>query len=54
MLYAQASDPVYDFMKKFTGVSVQSEMHLFAKDTSLFEKLSENLKPVLLDLTMTI
>lgn len=52
MLYAPENDPIFRFMKKYRGVSVRSEMHLFAKDTSVFEKLRANPPSVLLDLTM--
>jgi hypothetical protein len=54
MLYAQENDPIFSFMKKYKGVSVKSEMYLFAKDTSVFEKLRETPSTVLFDLTMTI
>lgn len=54
MLYAQVSDPVFNTMKKFAGVSVKSEMFLFAKENSLFEKLKENSSGILFDLIMTI
>ena len=36
MLYAQENDPVFRSMKKFTGISVRSEMYLFAKDAGLY------------------
>ncbi len=54
MLYAQENDPVFRSMKKFTGISVKSEMYIFAKDTQLFEKLKQNSSGVLFDLSMTI
>ncbi len=54
MLYAQENDPIFKFMKKYIGISVRSEMYLFAKETALFEKLKENSSGVLFDLSMTI
>jgi hypothetical protein len=49
-LYAQEKDPVFDLVKKFIGISVKSEMHIFAKDMSLFEKFKGNDAPVLFDI----
>jgi hypothetical protein len=54
MLYAQQNDKMFSFLKKFKGISVKSEMHLFSKDTTVFEKLGNKPSPVLLDLTMII
>ena len=54
MLYAQETDPIFKFMKKYIGISVRSEMYLFAKETAVFEKLKENSSGVLFDLSMTI
>jgi len=54
MLYAQENDPMFKFMKKYTGISVRSEMYLFAKETAVFKKLRENSSCVLFDLSMTI
>ncbi|MBS0010116.1 MAG: GNAT family N-acetyltransferase [Bacteroidales bacterium] len=54
MYYAHEADPMFRYMKKFTGVSVKSEMYLFAKEASLFENLPENPSPVLFDLTMVL
>jgi hypothetical protein len=51
---AQEKDPVFNLLKKFTGVSVNSEMYLFAKDTALFEQLNANPLPVLQDITMLL
>lgn len=53
-LYAQEHDPIFLRMKKFTGVTVKSEMHLFAKDVSMFEELQKNPSPVWMDLSMTL
>lgn len=53
-LYAQEKDPVFDLVKKFVGVSVKSEMHLFAKDMSVFDKLRESEAPVMLDLVQVL
>jgi hypothetical protein len=41
-------------MKKYIGISVRSEMYLFAKETALYEKLKDNSSGVLFDLSMTI
>ena len=49
-LYAQEKDPVFDLVKKFIGISVKSEMHIFAKDMSLFEKFKGNDAPVMFDI----
>lgn len=54
MLYAQQNDPMFSFMKKYKGVTVISEMHLFAKDTKVFEELRKDHTKVLLDLTMIL
>jgi len=54
MLYAQENDPVFRFMKKFTGISVRSELYLFAKETQLLERLKKDSSGVLFDITMTI
>ncbi|MDZ7635794.1 MAG: hypothetical protein U5L72_15715 [Bacteroidales bacterium] len=54
MLYAQENDPVFKPMKKFTGISVKSEMYIFAEETRVFEKLKQNSSGVLFDLSMTI
>ena len=54
MLYAQENDPIFRFMNKYIGVSVRSEMYLFAKETAVFEKLKVNSSGVLFDLSMTI
>jgi hypothetical protein len=54
MLYAQESDPIFRFMKKYIGVTVKSEMYIFARDNSLFEKLDSDTSSVQFDLTMTL
>ena len=54
MLYAQENDPVFRSMKKFIGISVKSEMYIFAKETQLFQKLKQDSSGVLFDLSMTI
>ncbi len=54
MLYAPENDPVFRFMNKFTGISVRSEMYVFAKDAGLIERLKENPADVLMDIVMTI
>jgi hypothetical protein len=54
MLYAPENDPLFRFMKKFTGISVRSEMYIFAREAALIEKLKEHPSGVLLDVTMTI
>jgi hypothetical protein len=54
MLYAQEKDPVFDLMKNFKAVSVQSEMYLFAKDPSVLSKLNEKTLPVQFDLSMIL
>ncbi len=54
MLYAQENDPVFSIMKRFTGVSVKSEMYLFAREKSLVDKLKVNSSGILFDMIMTI
>ncbi|MBE0679799.1 MAG: GNAT family N-acetyltransferase, partial [Bacteroidales bacterium] len=54
MLYATENDPLFIPMKKFTGITVRSEMYVFAREAALIEKLKENPPGVLLDVTMTI
>lgn len=54
MLYAQQNDPVFSIVKNFTGVSVKSEMYIFAKDTSVYRRLSEDKRPVLFDMAMIL
>ena len=51
-LYSQSNDPIFELMKKFKRISAKSEMYLFAKDTSVFEKLNNNSLPVMFDLLM--
>lgn len=53
-LYAQERDPVFRLLKGFPGVSVKSEMHLFASDTALYANIREDLRGDLLDLTLTL
>jgi hypothetical protein len=53
-LYAQEKDPVFELLKGFAGVSVKSEMHMFAKDMSLFEKFKGNDAPVMFDLVKVL
>ena len=54
MLYAQENDPVFSIMKRFIGVSVKSEMYLFAREKSLIDRLRENSSAILFDMIMTI
>jgi hypothetical protein len=54
MLFGQAKDPMFDHMKKFLGVSVNSEMYIFSKDPSVFEKLGNDPSPVLFDISMVL
>ena len=54
MLYAQANDPIFSFMKNYTGVSVASEMYMFAKDTEFYKTLRDDTRPVLFDLSMVL
>ncbi len=54
MLYAPENDPLFIPMKKFTGISVRSEMYIFAREAALIEELKENTSGVLMDITMTI
>lgn len=53
-LYAQENDPVFNLMKRFKGVSIKSEMHIFARDMSVFEQLSADPRSVWFDLTMVL
>jgi hypothetical protein len=52
MLYAQANDPVFQLVKNFISVSVQSEMYVFARNPSVYPILAANQSPVLFDLSM--
>ncbi len=54
MLYAQENDPVFNILKKFAGVSVKSEMYLFAREKSLIDKMKANSPGILFDMIMTI
>lgn len=54
MLYAQEKDEIFRFMKKYIGISVRSEMYLFAKDTSVYEELKKDPNGVMFDFSMTI
>jgi N-acetylglutamate synthase-like GNAT family acetyltransferase len=54
MFYAQKSDPMFRYMKKYTGVSVESEMYMFAKDTGIYKNLRDDSRPVMFDLAMVI
>ncbi|MFO7574899.1 MAG: GNAT family N-acetyltransferase [Bacteroidales bacterium] len=54
MFYAQEIDPMFRFMNKFTGVSVESEMYMFAKDTGIYQKLKDDNRPVMFDLAMVL
>ncbi len=54
MLYAPENDPLFRSMKKFTGISVRSEMYIFTRETELIEKLKENPAGVLMDVSMTV
>jgi hypothetical protein len=54
MLYAPENDPLFIPMKKFTGISVRSEMYVFAREAALIEKMKKNSSGVLMDITMTI
>jgi predicted N-acetyltransferase YhbS len=54
MFYAQEKDPMFRYVSKFTGVTVHSEMYLFARDTGIFQMLKEDPSPVLPDLSMLI
>ncbi len=54
MLYAQESDPLFRFMNKYIGISVRSEMYLFAKDTSVYDQLKNDHSAVMFDFSMTI
>jgi hypothetical protein len=53
-LYAQEKDPIFSTLKDFAGVSIHSEMYLFAKDPMVFEILEQNPAPVMIDLTMIL
>jgi hypothetical protein len=54
MLYGQDHDPMFGHLNRFLGVSVNSEMYIFSKDTSVFEKLGNDASPVLFDLSMVL
>jgi len=46
-LYAQATDPLFSLMKKFIGVTIRSDMYIFARDTSVYPQLAADTSPVL-------
>jgi hypothetical protein len=50
--YAQENDPLFGVLKNFKGASVNSEMYLFSKDPSVYDKLRENPSPVQFDISM--
>lgn len=54
MFYAQENDQIFRFMRKYIGISVRSEMYLFAKDTSVYEELKNDTSGVMFDFSMTI
>jgi predicted N-acetyltransferase YhbS len=53
-LYSQENDPIFNTLKDFKGVSIHSEMYLFAKDPKVFEQLEQSPAPVMFDLTMIL
>ena len=53
-MYLQENDPMVKYLKKFRGITVKSEMHIFARDTAIFETLKNRPELVLFDLTMII
>lgn len=53
-IYAQERDPMFRYLNKHYGVSIRSEMHLFAKDMTIFNKLKDTTQPALLDLVLTL
>jgi hypothetical protein len=53
-LYSQENDPIFSVVKNFLGVSVHSEMYLFAKDPKIFEQLEQNPATVMFDPTMIL
>jgi hypothetical protein len=53
-LYSQENDLIFSTLKDFKGVSIHSEMYLFAKDPTVFEQLEQNPAPVMFDLTMIL
>lgn len=54
MFYARETDPMFTYMKKFTGVTVKSEMHMFSRDHDILKRLQESQGDVLFDLTMLL
>ncbi len=52
--YANEKDPVFNFLKKYKGIKVKSEMYLFARNESILTKLEANSNLVLLDISMII
>jgi N-acetylglutamate synthase-like GNAT family acetyltransferase len=53
-LYAQERDPVFDLLKSFTGVSIRSEMYLYAQDPEIYKKLKNDSRPDWLNLELTV
>ena len=54
MFYAQENDPMFEYLKKYKGVTVKSEMYMFARDISIYEKLDADPSPIQFDLTMIL
>lgn len=54
MFHAPEKDPMFKYLKKFIGVSVQSEMYMFASDEDIFNKLEEIKGNVNMDLAMLL
>ncbi len=53
-IYLQENDPMVKYLKKFSNISVKSEMYMFARNTAIFETLKQMPEPVLFDLAMII
>ncbi|PWN06275.1 GNAT family N-acetyltransferase [Rhodohalobacter mucosus] len=53
-LYAQKKDPVFDLLKSCRGVSVQSEMYLYAQNPAIYKELQDDGRPDWLNLELTV
>lgn len=53
-LYAQKQDSVFDLLKSCAGVSVQTEMYLYAQDPAIYKELQKDGRPDWLNLELSV
>lgn len=51
-LYAQQNDPIMKVVSRFKGMSVQSEMHAFARHPEFLDQLKDDPSPVMFNLAL--